>query len=371
MYAPTSCSLPFGHKQEVKLYLEKSGFDSFQPQAVLFDMDGVLYDSMPNHARCWQEAMAKFGLKMTAADVYATEGMRGVETIRLMVKAQQGRDISEDEAQMMYDEKARLFGLLPKAPIMEGVLELMEKIKLAGMQIVVVTGSGQRPLIERLQHDFKDFVTADKIVSAYDVTRGKPAPDPYLMGLQKAGNLQPWQGVVVENAPMGVRAGVAARIFTIAVNSGPLPNATLAGEGANIVFDRMTQLCDVWVRNTPDFSFISHTVGKAMVAEIAANDMLLAFPEDANDLLGNAYYQGFEGMIISTDKISPRFFDLKTKLAGEVLQKFSAFRMRLAIVGDFSAFPSESLQSFICESNRGRLIHFSPTTADALAWFEA
>ena len=247
MYAPTSSCLPFGHEQEVKSYLENRGFDSFQPQAVLFDMDGVLYDSMPNHARCWQEAMAKFGLKMTAADVYATEGMRGVETIRLMVKAQQGRDISEDEAQMMYDEKARLFGLLPKAPIMNGVLGLMEKIKTAGMRIVVVTGSGQRPLIERLQHDFKGFVTADKIVSAYDVTRGKPAPDPYLMGLQKAGNLQPWQGIVVENAPMGVRAGVAAKIFTIAVNSGPLPNATLAGEGANIVFDRMTQLRDTWM----------------------------------------------------------------------------------------------------------------------------
>ena len=247
MYAPTSPNLPFGHEQEVKSYLENRGFDSFQPQAVLFDMDGVLYDSMPNHARCWQEAMAKFGLKMTAADVYATEGMRGVETISLMVKAQQGRDISEDEAQMMYDEKARLFGLLPKAPIMNGVLGLMEKIKTAGMRIVVVTGSGQRPLIERLQHDFKGFVTADKIVSAYDVTRGKPAPDPYLMGLQKAGNLQPWQGIVVENAPMGVRAGVAAKIFTIAVNSGPLPNATLAGEGANIVFDRMTQLRDTWM----------------------------------------------------------------------------------------------------------------------------
>ena len=84
-------------------------------------------------------------------------------------------------------------------------------------------------------------------MSAYDVKRGKPQPDPYLIGLQKAGNLQPWQGLVVENAPMGVRAGVAARIFTIAVNSGPLPNAILAGEGANIVFDRMTQLRDIWV----------------------------------------------------------------------------------------------------------------------------
>lgn len=118
-----------------------------------------------------------------------------------------------------------------------------------------------------------------------------------------------------------------------------------------------------------DFRFISHTIGKAMVAEVAANDMLLTAPEDANDLLGNAYYQGFDGMIISADKISPRFFDLKTRLAGEILQKFSTFQMRLAIVGDFSVFPSESLKSFIYESNRGNLIHFSPTIADALAWF--
>ena len=118
-----------------------------------------------------------------------------------------------------------------------------------------------------------------------------------------------------------------------------------------------------------DFRFISHTIGKTAVAEVAANDMLLTVPEDANDLLRNAYYQGFDGMIISADKISPRFFDLKTRLAGEILQKFSTFQMRLAIVGDFSVFPSESLKSFIYESNRGGLIHFSPTTADALAWF--
>jgi len=119
-----------------------------------------------------------------------------------------------------------------------------------------------------------------------------------------------------------------------------------------------------------DFSFILHAIGKAMVAEVAVNEMLLAVPEDVNDLLGNAYYQGFDGMIISADKISPRFFDLKTRLAGEILQKFSTFQMRLAIVGNFSTFTSESLKSFIYESNRGNLIHFSPTTADAVAWFE-
>ena len=79
MYAHTSHNLPFGHEQEVRLYLDNQGFECFQPRAVLFDMDGVLYDSMPNHARGWQEAMRKFGLKMTVADVYATAGMRGVE----------------------------------------------------------------------------------------------------------------------------------------------------------------------------------------------------------------------------------------------------------------------------------------------------
>mgnify|MGYP000847223598 FL=1 len=234
---------PYAEKA-IQTYLHHEGFDTFCPRAILFDMDGVIYHSMPHHARCWQEAMATFGLKMTEADVYATEGMRGVETIRLMVREQQGRDITEAEAQAMYDEKARLFALLPPAPIMEGVLELMEKLKAAGLQILVVTGSGQRPLFRRLLDDFHDFLTEDKIVTAYDVARGKPTPDPYLVGLQKAGGLQPWQAVVVENAPMGVRAGVAARIFTVAVNSGPLPNSALAAEGAHLVYSRMTQLCD-------------------------------------------------------------------------------------------------------------------------------
>lgn len=233
-------------EQQIKEYLNRNSFKNFSPKVVLFDMDGVLYDSMPHHAVCWHQAMAKFGIDMTEADGYKYEGMRGVETIRLIVKQQQGRDITDEEAQMMYDEKARLFGLLPEAPIMEGVKELMQKIKQSGLQIGIVTGSGQRPLIQRVLSDFSDFVDDRHIVTAYDVQHGKPAPDPYLMGLQKAGNMQPWEGIVVENAPLGVRAGVAARIFTIAVNSGPLPDSSLACEGANIVLPRMTALRDMW-----------------------------------------------------------------------------------------------------------------------------
>ena len=233
-------------KNEIKQYLKEHGFGHFSPKAVLFDMDGVLYDSMPLHAIAWQESMKKFGVHMTTADAYATEGARGIDTIRLFVKQQQGKDISLEEAQCMYDEKTRLFHAMPEAPIFDGVFSIMEKIQRSGMTVNVVTGSGQRPLIERLLHDFGQYLDEDHITTAYDVKRGKPYPDPYLMGLRKAGNLQPNEGIVVENAPLGIRAGVSAGIFTVAINSGPLPDASLLDEGANVLYDTMTQLVDDW-----------------------------------------------------------------------------------------------------------------------------
>lgn len=231
-------------KDKIKQYLEEHGFGQFCPKAVLFDMDGVLYDSMPNHAVAWQQSMAQFGIKMTAENAYATEGARGIDTIRHFVKAQKGLDISLEEAQKMYDVKTHLFHHMPEAPIFDGVIEVMELAFRHGMSVNVVTGSGQKPLIDRLIRDFGDYLPKDHIVTAYDVERGKPHPDPYLMGLQKAGNLHPWEAIVVENAPLGVRAGVSAHIFTIGVNSGPLPDKTLYDAGAYVVYQKMTELRD-------------------------------------------------------------------------------------------------------------------------------
>lgn len=230
----------------IKKYLEEHDFEALSPRVVLFDMDGVLYDSMPNHAIAWQESMAKYGIHMTADDAYATEGARGVDTIREMVRRQQHREIDEAEAQKMYDLKSQTFHNLPEAPIMPGILDLMRQIHASELQCGVVTGSGQRPLISRILKDFGDYVDEAHITTAYDVTRGKPLPDPYLMGLHKAGDLAPWQAVVIENAPLGVRSGHAARIFTIAVNTGPLPNNELLAAGANLIFSSMTDFSEHW-----------------------------------------------------------------------------------------------------------------------------
>ncbi|KGF39977.1 beta-phosphoglucomutase [Prevotella denticola DNF00960] len=223
-------------------------------KVVLFDMDGVLYDSMPNHGVAWQRAMKEFGIHFTLEDAYATEGARGVDTIRRYAKVQLGKELTEAEAQRMYDVKARYFHEMPEAKIFDGVTDLMQKIRRSGLKIGIVTGSAQRPLIERLNRDFGEFVSHDQITTAFDVKRGKPAPDPYLMGLQKAGDYAPAEGIVVENAPLGVRAGVAAGCYTVAVNSGPLADSVLLDEGADILFPNIRRFADNWEHILNGFS---------------------------------------------------------------------------------------------------------------------
>lgn len=229
--------------QSIDLYLKKHGFEAFTPKAVLFDMDGVLFDSMPNHARSWAKVCTEFGLAMTPEEAYMHEGRTGAATINILTRRYWNRDATPEEVERIYQEKCRLFNACPEAPKMPGAQEVLQRVKDAGMTIVVVTGSGQKSLLDRLEHNYPGFFVPDLVVSSKDVKHGKPHPEPYLMGLEKAG-LQPWEAVVVENAPLGVRAAVAANIFTVAVNTGPLPESALLNEGANALFPSMAALAD-------------------------------------------------------------------------------------------------------------------------------
>jgi len=82
--------------------------------------------------------------------------------------------------------------------------------------------------------------------------------------------------------------------------------------------------------------------------------------------LGNLYYKGFDKIILHEKNITPDFFDLKTKVAGDVLQKFTQYQMPLIIVGDFSKFKSRSLNDFIFESNKGKQINFVRSQSEAI-----
>lgn len=94
------------------------------------------------------------------------------------------------------------------------------------------------------------------------------------------------------------------------------------------------------------------------VAELENNDVVISVLQDAIDLLGNAYYLGAKTIIVKEKHFHERFFDLKTGFAGEVLQKFSNYGMKLQIVGDFKKYKSKSIQDFIYESNKVGHISF-------------
>ena len=211
--------------------------------AILFDMDGVLYDSMPNHSKAWSQAMERFGMHMSPHDVYMNEGATGHDTVVRISLRDRGYEASDQEIDDIYGYKANLFRSMPEARVMPGAQEVFRKAAAAGLKILIVTGSGQKNLIERVQKDFEGYITRDRMVTAFEVKRGKPFPDPYLKGLQIAG-VKAADAVVVENAPLGIRAAVAAGIDTIAVNTGPLEDDILLAEKPVLLLHSMQELAD-------------------------------------------------------------------------------------------------------------------------------
>ncbi|MCT2406487.1 DUF4180 domain-containing protein [Chryseobacterium antibioticum] len=110
----------------------------------------------------------------------------------------------------------------------------------------------------------------------------------------------------------------------------------------------------------------SHDINTTKIAEIISDEIIIKSAQDGLDLLGDIYYQGFDKLIIYEHNITPEFFDLKTKMAGDILQKFSNYRVGLAIVGDFEKYQSKSIRDFIFESNKTKHINFVELLKDAL-----
>lgn len=110
-----------------------------------------------------------------------------------------------------------------------------------------------------------------------------------------------------------------------------------------------------------------HNTENSKIAEFLPGSEIIAEPGDILDIMVEAGYNNCNGIIINEKTFHPDFFDLQSGMAGEILQKFSNYRMRLAIVGDFSELKSKSLRDFIRESNKGRAICFVESTEEALS----
>lgn len=215
-------------------------------------MDGVLYDSMPYHVQAWHETILSLGMDSNPDDYYLFEGMTGGATIDILFNRAYGHGATDEEKETIYARKAKRFVELNRKPkLMPGAKEVLETVRRMGLKRVLVTGSGQPTLFGNLEKNFPDSFEKDLMVTSYDVKFGKPHPEPYLLGLEKAG-ITAGEAIVVENAPLGIQSAVAAGIYTIAVNTGPLPDSILSEAGANIIFPSMTALAE-----NPD---IFHTI---------------------------------------------------------------------------------------------------------------
>jgi len=106
-------------------------------------------------------------------------------------------------------------------------------------------------------------------------------------------------------------------------------------------------------------------INETHIAEIVSDDLVIKSTQDALGLMADCRYQGAGKIIIHEKNIIPEFFDLKTGIAGEILQKFTTYIVQLAIVGDYSKYTSKSLRDFIYESNKHGRINFVNTIEEA------
>lgn len=232
----------------VRRYLLDNGLHSMDIRAALCDMDGTLYNSMPRHAEAWHAMMLTQGIDAPIERFFAYEGRTGADTINILMNEFKGITLSPERCAELYkikSENFRHFQDTEGIDVIEGAPQLIAWLMDRNVVPVLVTGSGQGSLLGRLEHDYPDAFPLDRRITARDVTRGKPDPQPYLKALELAA-VSSNQAFVLENAPLGVQSGHAAGIFTIAVNTGPIPIDELDAAGADVTFGSMAQCRDAF-----------------------------------------------------------------------------------------------------------------------------
>jgi len=107
--------------------------------------------------------------------------------------------------------------------------------------------------------------------------------------------------------------------------------------------------------------------GGQAIAIVRGNELVIEDVQSALDLMATVRYEtGCDRIAIDKALISESFFDLKTRLAGEILQKYINYQVKFAVIGDFSAYSSRSLRDFIYECNNGKDFFFMPDERQAI-----
>jgi len=197
-------------------------------QAILFDMDGVITDTMPYHFDVWKKIFDDLRINVNCFDIYKREGQAGIQTLREIFK-EQNRKFRLKEARNILAQKEKMFKSVVRPRFIKGSLEFLSFAERKGFKLALVTGTSREEAKRILPRDIlKKF---DVVVTGSDVKKGKPHPEPYLKCLSRL-NIPAPSAVVIENAPFGIQAAKKAKIFCIAIETS-LPKKYL--KGADII----------------------------------------------------------------------------------------------------------------------------------------
>ena len=184
-------------------------------KAVLFDMDGVIIDSMPYHFISWFETLKEYNITISPFDIYEKEG----EKCEVCVKRFFKRDKIKCDAKIIAEVlklRDKLYKKYFKVHLFANIEQLLIKLKNKGFLLAIVTGSTRQKVVSMLPK--KILSKFNVIVSADMIKKGKPYPDSYLTAAKKL-RVKPKECIVVENAPYGIKAAKSAKMFCIAVTT--------------------------------------------------------------------------------------------------------------------------------------------------------
>lgn len=204
-------------------------------RAIIFDMDGVITNTMRHHFDAWMDTFSSVGIKVGCYDIYLREGQEGLATVK-EVYAKHKKRFNLSQAKHLLLQKENLFKRIVKLRFIKGARPYLRYLKKRGFLLALVTGTSRHETERILPRSI--FNLFDATVTGSDVKKGKPSPLPFLKALKLLKVLGP-EAAVIENAPFGIRAAKKAKLFCIALETS-LPRSYLAG--ADLIVESFKEL---------------------------------------------------------------------------------------------------------------------------------
>ncbi len=185
-------------------------------KGILFDLDGVIVDTLHFHYLAWKHMFGKRGGKeVSEHSILLHEGRNSREILPLLME-ETGVYIPEGEREKFIEEKRAYYRSIVEVGHYEGAFEVIDVLRRRGFKVALVTACA----LKNMQHSLDDEQQAhfDFIITGDEVPRAKPFPDPYLTAAHQL-RLHPAECVVVENAPLGIQSAKNAGMFCVAVET--------------------------------------------------------------------------------------------------------------------------------------------------------